>query len=401
MSIEINLNNFFNHFLKKDHKQIFDKYLKICNDVSAKLKSEIDSNQIEIFNSISQNYQSKIFSLRNSLDRSPKKLIIGIGGSSAGIKSFVKYTNQEYLFIDNLNYSLIENILNNKNILDYSIYVISKSGNTFETLAALNLLYQYANKMGLLKKLFLQMTCITEEGDNYLYNFAKKHNIRIIKHNKKIGGRYSFFSETGILPLNLNETDVFDNCKYNNFLGDDHKSAIINSAVILTIQETKKISKYVNLFYDEKLKYFGEWFNQLHAESLGKKNKGLTPMYSICPRDHHSMAQLYLDGPKDNYFTVYPPENISNFSKFEKLNFLNIENQTPKELILSQYNAIQKVFIEQNLPFRTISIGENNLNIFQLYLYFFLETIILGKAQNINPYDQPAVEAIKIKTLKD
>ena len=328
-------------------------------------------------------------------------MIIGIGGSSAGIKSFVKYTNQEYLFIDNLNYSLIENILNNKNILDYSIYVISKSGNTFETLAALNLLYQHANKMGLLKKLFSQMTCITEEGDNYLYNFAKKHNIRIIKHNKKIGGRYSFFSETGILPLNLNETDVFDNCKYNNFLGDDHKSAIINSAVILTIQETKKISKYVNLFYDEKLKYFGEWFNQLHAESLGKKNKGLTPMYSICPRDHHSMAQLYLDGPKDNYFTVYPPENISNFSKFEKLNFLNIENQTPKELILSQYNAIQKVFIEQNLPFRTISIGENNLNIFQLYLYFFLETIILGKAQNINPYDQPAVEAIKIKTLKD
>ena len=120
-------------------------------------------------------------------------MIIGIGGSSAGIKSFVKYTNQEYLFIDNLNYSLIENILNNKNILDYSIYVISKSGNTFETLAALNLLYQHANKMGLLKKLFLQMTCITEEGDNYLYNFAKKHNIRIIKHNKKIGGRYSFF----------------------------------------------------------------------------------------------------------------------------------------------------------------------------------------------------------------
>ena len=73
MSIEINLNNFFNHFLKKDHKLIFDKYLKICNEVGSKLKSEIDSNQIEIFNSISQNYQSKIFSLRNSLDRSQKK----------------------------------------------------------------------------------------------------------------------------------------------------------------------------------------------------------------------------------------------------------------------------------------------------------------------------------------
>ena len=61
----------------------------------------------------------------------------------------------------------------------------------------------------------------------------------------------------------------------------------------------------------------------------------------------------------------------------------------------------KKVFIEKNIPFRTITIGNNKLNILQLFLYYFLETIILGEAQNINPYDQPAVEEIKIKTIKN
>jgi len=401
MTIEINLNSFFKNFLDKDQKIHYDNNLKTCKNIGAKIKEEINSNQNEIFNSLTQAYQSKIFSLKNQLDKSKKKLIIGIGGSAAGLKSFTEYTDQNYLFIDNLNYSKINELLSKKDILDYSIYLISKSGNTFETLAALNLLYQHAKKINSLEKLFSKMTCITEESDNNLYNFAKKNNVRLIIHNKKIGGRYSFFSETGILPSNLSETDVATTCKFDDFLGEDFNSAIVNSAIIMTVTKTKMIKKNINLFYDEKLSFFGDWFNQLHAESLGKNNEGLTPLYSICPRDHHSMAQLYLDGPKDNYFTIFPPAENKQFSKFDKLNFTNIENQTPQELINSQYNAIQKVFIEKNIPFRTITIGNNKLNILQLFLYYFLETIILGEAQNINPYDQPAVEEIKIKTIKN
>ena len=401
MTIEINLNSFFKNFLDKDQKIHYDNNLKTCKKIGEKIKEDINSNQNEIFNSLTQAYQSKIFSLKNQLDKSNKKLIIGIGGSTAGLKSFTEYTNQNYLFIDNLNYSKINELLSKKDILDYSIYLISKSGNTFETLAALNLLYQYAKKINSLEKLFSKMTCITEESDNNLYNFAKKNNVRLIIHNKKIGGRYSFFSETGILPSNLNETDVARTCKFDDFLGEDFNSAIVNSAIIMTVTKTKMIKKNINLFYDEKLSFFGDWFNQLHAESLGKNNEGLTPLYSICPRDHHSMAQLYLDGPKDNYFSIFPPAENQHFSKFDKLNFTNIENQTPQELINSQYNAIQKVFIEKNIPFRTITIGNNKLNILQLFLYYFLETIILGEAQNINPYDQPAVEEIKIKTVKN
>ena len=129
--------------------------MKICKNIGAKIKEEINSNQNEIFNSLTQAYQSKIFSLKNQLDKS-KKLIIGIGGSAAGLKSFTEYTDQNYLFIDNLNYSKINQLLSKKDILDYSIYLISKSGNTFETLAALNLLYQHAKKLILSKSFFLK-----------------------------------------------------------------------------------------------------------------------------------------------------------------------------------------------------------------------------------------------------
>ena len=87
------------------------------------------------------------------------------------------------------------------------------------------------------------MTCITEESDNNLYNFAKKNNVRLIIHNKKIGGRYSFFSETGILPSNLSETDVATTCKFDDFLGEDFNSAIVNSAIIMTVTKTKMIKK--------------------------------------------------------------------------------------------------------------------------------------------------------------
>ena len=257
MTIEINLNSFFKNFLDKDQKIHYDNNLKTCKNIGAKIKEEINSNQNEIFNSLTQAYQSKIFSLKNQLDKSKKKLIIGIGGSTAGLKSFTEYTDQNYLFIDNLNYSKINELLSKKDILDYSIYLISKSGNTFETLAALNLLYQHAKKINSLEKLFSKMTCITEDSDNNLYNFAKKNNVRLIIHNKKIGGRYSFFSETGILPSNLSETDVATTCKFDDFLGEDFNSAIVNSAIIMTITKTKMIKKNINLFYDEKLRFFG------------------------------------------------------------------------------------------------------------------------------------------------
>ena len=96
MTIEINLNSFFKNFLDKDQKIHYDNNLKTCKNIGAKIKEEINSNQNEIFNSLTQAYQSKIFSLKNQLDKSKKKLIIGIGGSTAGLKSFTEYTDQNY-----------------------------------------------------------------------------------------------------------------------------------------------------------------------------------------------------------------------------------------------------------------------------------------------------------------
>jgi len=151
--------------------------------------------------------------------------------------------------------------------------------------------------------------------------------------------------------------------------------------------------------YNYKLKHFSYWLHQLHAESLGKNKAGLTPFTSICPKDHHSMMQLYLDGPNDKFFNIFSPQDENYFDKFDSLGFENIEKYTPRELLNKQFSSVVDVFQEKNIPCRVINISDhsNPANIIELFSYFLIETIILGNLSGLNPYDQPAVQLIKNK----
>jgi glucose-6-phosphate isomerase len=127
-------------------------------------------------------------------------------------------------------------------------------------------------------------------------------------------------------------------------------------------------------------------------------------MTSICPKDHHSMMQLYIDGPRDKFFNIYEPNSESHFEKFEKFELGKIENKSPSNLLKSQFLGLVQTFREKKIPFKIISINHSKSSrldsILQLLSYNILETIILGYAQNIDPYDQPAVEQIKLNTFK-
>ena len=160
---------------------------------------------------------------------------------------------------------------------------------------------------------------------------------------------------------------------------------------------------YCNLIYNYRLKHFSYWFHQLHAESLGKNENGMTPITSICPKDHHSMMQLFLDGPKDKLFNIFSPPDENYYEEFINLGFRNIENFTPLNLLKKQFNSVVKTFFEKNIPHRVINISDhkNPINLIELFSYFILETILLGYMMNINPYDQPAVQLIKDKIFKN
>ena len=168
------------------------------------------------------------------------------------------------------------------------------------------------------------------------------------------------------------------------------------------IYNSKKIKSIIFLNYAPQLNDFLYWCQQLMAESLGKKGKGILPVVSPAPRDHHSLLQLYLDGPKDKLFCIFS----LNLKKKMKINnnifgrdFKFAENKELSQVILSQKKALITVLKKQNIPFREFKISRINEEVLgELFTYFILETSLIGKLMGIDPFNQPTVEEVKILT---
>ena len=406
--ININNNFFFNKKGFDFNNSIdFKKNLDIVKKKSDLLCEEFNQKKNQILQSFSSDYQIKVRSIKKSIDnQNKKKIVIGLGGSSSGAKALSFFIRDEIIYFDNLDFEYLKNFFKRQNIKDYIFFIISKSGDTFETLAMLNLLVLESKKIKNFN-IFDNMVVITEDKESILKSFTNTNKIKFVEHNPNIGGRFSILSETGILPF-LGKEEIFVEEVSEKFISllnntDEDLSPTKNVAIILTCLKKIKLNIYCNLLYNYRLKHFSYWHHQLHAESLGKSGLGMTPITSICPKDHHSMMQLYLDGPKDKFFNIFSPPDENFYSKFEKLNFYNIENYSPRNLLEKQFKSVIDVFCEKKIPHRVFQINDhkNPMNLIELFSYFLLETILLGLAMNINPYDQPAVQLIKDKIFKN
>jgi len=323
--------------------------------------------------------------------------LIGMGGSTLGAKAIYKFlqdkTKKKFVFIDNLKPKLSKYEKSNEAVN----IIISKSGNTLETIINTSILINQNQKN---KNIF-----ITEKKNSYLLNLAHKIRAEVFEHKNYIGGRYSVLSEVGMLPAELMG---FDERKFkrlnllinnNNFL----KKLIINvDATLKFIKQGKSNSIILN--YDEKSENLLKWYQQLIAESLGKKSKGLLPMISNMPMDNHSLLQLYLDGPKKNFYTFF---NV--FEKkseiINKKNILNthayLKNKSIFQILNSQKKATENIFKKRKLPFRSFELlRRNEETLGELFCFFILETILLGRALKVNSFDQPSVELVKKETKK-
>ena len=323
--------------------------------------------------------------------------LIGMGGSTLGAKAIYKFlqdkTKKKFVFIDNLKPKLSKYEKSNEAVN----LIISKSGNTLETISNTSILINQNQKS---KNIF-----ITEKKNSYLLNLAHKIKAEVFEHKNYIGGRYSVLSEVGMLPAELMG---FDERKFkrlnllinnNNFL----KKLIINVDATLKFIKQGKFNSII-LNYDEKSENLFKWYQQLIAESLGKKSKGLLPMISNMPKDNHSLLQLYLDGPKKNFFTFFNVlEKKSEI--INKKNILNthvyLKNKSIFQILNSQKKATENIFKKRKLPFRSFELlRRNEETLGELFCFFILETILLGRALKVNPFDQPSVELIKKETKK-
>ena len=329
--------------------------------------------------------------------------IIGMGGSILGAKAIYyflrKKIKKKVYFFDDVNSQNIFSFKKRENTQKVLFLVISKSGNTIETIS--NLL-----SLKIIKRGSKNIIIISEKNDNFLNLLSKELDIFYIEHKKFIGGRFSVLSEVGIVPayfMGINILKIRKNLS--KFLKGQEKNYLKDSSIKLAYLIKKKSFKnLVFLNYSPEVEKFLYWCQQLIAESLGKKGKGFFPVVSSVPKDHHSLLQLYLDGPKDKLFYIFHRNEksknkilVKNLSK--KIMFLN--NKSLDIIKNAQKNSLIKTLIKKGIPFREFSIRElNEETLGQLFSYFIIETIFIARLSNINPFNQPAVEQVKNYTKK-
>jgi glucose-6-phosphate isomerase len=320
-----------------------------------------------------------------------------MGGSVLGTKMLSSFfgLDKNYYFLDSLNNSTVNDFIK-KDLSKFSIFIISKSGQTLETLTNCNIILNNFKKI---KKEISKNFIIISEKNSVLHNFARKNNILFFEHNVNLSGRYSVLSEAGLLMFNLDNKKIIQGI--NSVLKRDLKKNLINNAAtLLTLMKKSKIDTHVSLIYSHNLLNYGFWHQQLLAESIGKNGKDFTPIISECPKDHHSIMQLYLGGKRNKFFTFLKTINnkidqpITDYfdQKFKKSSLDNI--------VHAQFNATINVFKKNLIPFRVILIDQKKpiQSFISLLVYSMLETAILCKALDLNPFNQPAVEAIKKET---
>ena len=364
---------------KKKILYLLKKLLKENNEILNSLK-----------NTYTDSYKKKLITKFKNV---PVVRLIGMGGSILGSRSIYNFLkdkiSKNFYFIDTFQY---ENSEHKKRKLNL---IISKSGNTLETISNTNFIINKNDK-----NIF-----ITEPNDSYLMKLATQLRAEIVHHNNFIGGRYSVLSEVGMLPAELMGLKANKFRRFNSLIKNKNyiHSLVQNVANILYLIKKKKTNSVI-LNYDDNSSDLFFWYQQLVAESLGKKGQGILPIISNMPKDNHSLMQLYLDGSKKNFYTFFFVQD----SKVKRIDnnkllktHLYLKNKTLNKIKQSQFEAAQTVFKTMNIPFRSFYIKKRNEETLgELFSFFILETILIGKALNINPFDQPAVELIKKETKK-
>lgn len=357
-------------------------------------------------------------------------IVVGIGGSNLGTiavfeavygkKHNMKKTNKKILFADTVDSDLINDIIqiiepvlkNGQNII---LNVVSKSGSTTETIANFEVLFNLLQKY---KDNPSKSVVVTTDFESKLWHLANEKHFSVLEIPKKVGGRYSVFSPVGLFPLAMIGIDIArllngakqmrEQCLQNDI--QRNPAAVAAAISYLHFKDDKNIHDLF-LFSDD-LESIGKWYRQLLAESVGKEYDlsnnqvftGITPTYSIGSTDLHSVAQLYLGGPFDKFTAFVHIENnkhqisLPQFEEYGKL-VEGIQGKPMQEIMSAIYRGVKTAFVKGNRPFMEIILPDKSEESIGQFLQFkMMETMILGRLLNVNPFDQPNVEAYKTET---
>lgn len=364
-----------------------------------------DFSELPLIEYLHQDFDVNIYSaVLEKFTKFKRVIHLGTGGSSLGPQALFHFLRDEKVkfdFFDNIDPILFIEKLADVDWVNTGVLVVSKSGNTAETLVQLATILDFFKKHGIAISQNMAVMCQTD--NNALHEFAKENNCLIVPHQPDIGGRFAVFAEVGVLPGLIAGFDMNSFQKGARDLWIDFKQQQGDHAVSLAAVHLAATKLHpVNFIYAERLRVYGAWFAQAWAESLGKTNItgekcGTTPVCAMGAVDQHSQLQLYLGGTLDKFFTFLECDNALDLSvvdlKIAHQSYCGVRDKTLKQLYRAELLATYQTMQEANLPLRRISLDEiNTYNLGQLMMSAVLEILVVAKMWQVNPFDQPAVE---------
>jgi len=344
-------------------------------------------------------------------------LVIGTGGSSLGARAIYdfllpsKQLKKKLFFLETIDPLQINHLIKEIDLNDCHFVIISKSGNTIETICITKYL------SGLLPINSTNATVVTEENSK-LDKFANDNKLKVFHFDKSIGGRFSVFSVVGLVPLSMVGIDIsnlLNGCKrvHESFFNQKGFYEQIMDKARFLVENKNRFNINVVFSYSSSLESFNKWYVQLWAESLGKKNvnntrQAITPIGLIGPVDQHSFLQLIIDGVRDKTITFVKIANLNNQSCvpkrkpiFDSLDMNYVDGmRLDKMLSLQADSTIKSIEQESDIPCDVITISNvDEYNIAKLMYLNQLMVSVIGAFLQINSYDQPGVELGK-KILK-
>jgi glucose-6-phosphate isomerase len=320
-------------------------------------------------------------------------------------------------FYDNLDARTLDRALASLDLATTRFVIISKSGNTPETLVQTIAAIERVRAAGLgnrIPALFLGLTEPRSKATNGLRDLCEALSIPTLPHDPNIGGRFSCLTNVGLLPALARGLDV-------EALRDGAGSVVsallearapqdfapaVGAAVAIGLAKERGVKVSVMLPYSDRLSRFAAWYVQLWGESLGKNGEGTTPVAALGPVDQHSQLQLYLDGAPQHFITVVRencagsgPRVSTDLAKIAQAEYLS--GRAAGDLVAAQQKAIPEALLAVGRPVRTIDLERlDERALGALLMHFMLETILAGHLLGVDPFDQPAVESGKIITRR-
>ncbi|MCB9815684.1 hypothetical protein H6785_03860 [Candidatus Nomurabacteria bacterium] len=358
--------------------------------------------------------------LHDTLDALKKKfskiehlVLVGIGGSNLGTKAIHDVLDKgkvELHCIDTVSaYDVEQLLLKLKSIRSASklaVCVISKSGNTAETLVGAGVLLSALEKK-FKKAIYNKTIFIGNPGTDFM-KVGKRLNVTTVSMPEIVGGRYSVATEVGLIPLALlgHDTDTLMT-GVQDATSDEFESVVAESASRLHFYITKGFSHYNFFAFEKRLATLGAWYRQLFAESIGKEKdrsgklvtKGFLPTIST-PVELHSVGQLYLSGFAGVYtdFVTFDDEVIN--YNIPKTGVSKVYGKFDmQEVATALYGGVMGAYQTKNLPYRSTIFTEDLPYSIGLFMGMrMLETMYVAELMNLNAFDQPNVELYKNKT---